>query len=378
NVGDVQKDVDDFTDVDYEPYGDSSSDDGLSEGDLGTDDEEYLSARRDKHRNGQDDSLADIAEIINSHQSGDYSDDSDSSICSHEESVDGSDDSDNVCKPKKKCVVYDPECDKKTIQFVLGMRFVSVAQCKDAIQSHAVYNGLNIQFMRSSEKQVEARCTDGCPWKLYASLVRAEGMVAIKTLVSEHKCHRDMNTRQASSSWVAKEFLEKFGKKTRMKVGDLEEQILDKYAVQPSRWKLYRGKYKALELLRGTETEHYACLRSYIAELQRVDRSGRFELLLDVGSVFKAFFVVFSSLRQGFLEGCRPVIGFDGCFLKTCVGGALLCAIGKDGNNQIFPIAWAVADSENEQNWKWFLEILFNELRIGDGLGWTFISDQQK
>ncbi|CAN1849934.1 hypothetical protein LINPERHAP1_LOCUS39590 [Linum perenne] len=37
----------------------------------------------------------------------------------------------------------------------------------------------------------------------------------------------------------------------------------------------------------------------------------------------------------------------DGCLLKGEVDGMLLAAVGKDRNNQVFPIAWAVVDGEN-------------------------------
>lgn len=55
-----------------------------------------------------------------------------------------------------------------------------------------------------------------------------------------------------------------------------------------------------------------------------------------------------------------------------------MCATGRDGNNQMFPIAWAVVEAKNESCWRWFFTILFEELGITDGLGWTFVSDQQK
>ncbi|CAN1144658.1 hypothetical protein LINPERHAP2_LOCUS14220 [Linum perenne] len=56
----------------------------------------------------------------------------------------------------------------------------------------------------------------------------------------------------------------------------------------------------------------------------------------------------------------------------------ILSAIGKDGNNQMFPIAWAVVESENKHSWKWILELLQEELQLDDGTGWSVISDQQK
>ncbi|CAN1172948.1 hypothetical protein LINPERHAP2_LOCUS30367 [Linum perenne] len=56
----------------------------------------------------------------------------------------------------------------------------------------------------------------------------------------------------------------------------------------------------------------------------------------------------------------------------------LLSAIGKDGNNQMFPICWAVVEGENRSSWSWFLELLKGHLSLNDGSGWSVISDQQK
>ncbi|WOL09798.1 hypothetical protein Cni_G18551 [Canna indica] len=75
---------------------------------------------------------------------------------------------------------------------------------------------------------------------------------------------------------------------------------------------------------------------------------------------------------------CRPIIGFDGCFLKMFLGGQLLFVVGRDENNQIFPIAWAVVKGENYESWSWFLGLLFDDLGIAQGYGLTLISDQQK
>ncbi|CAN1184928.1 hypothetical protein LINPERHAP2_LOCUS37249 [Linum perenne] len=55
----------------------------------------------------------------------------------------------------------------------------------------------------------------------------------------------------------------------------------------------------------------------------------------------------------------------------------LLAAVGKDGNNQVYPIAWAV-EGKNTSSWTWFVRALKEELGIEDGRGWSVISDQQK
>ncbi|XP_078448511.1 uncharacterized protein LOC144717061 [Wolffia australiana] len=136
-------------------------------------------------------------------------------------------------------------------------------------------------------------------------------------------------------------------------------------------------------MLQGSLDDHYHLLPSYVAELRKVNENNTFKLLLDTNTPdsqvrFKRLYICFESLARGFLEGCRKFIGLDGCFLKSEVKGQLLSAVGKDGNNQMFPIAWAVVEGENEDSWTWFIELLMQDLGIFDGIDWTFMSDQQK
>ena len=42
--------------------------------------------------------------------------------------------------------------------------------------------------------------------------------------------------------------------------------------------------------------------------------------------------------------------GVDGTFLKDKIKGQLLVAIGRDSDNVIYPIAWAVVKVENTEN----------------------------
>nr|GEW80811.1 hypothetical protein [Tanacetum cinerariifolium] len=56
----------------------------------------------------------------------------------------------------------------------------------------------------------------------------------------------------------------------------------------------------------------------------------------------------------------------------------LLTAMGRDANNQMFPIAWAVVEVENKSNWCWFLSLLFDDLNLNDGAGLTVTSDGHK
>jgi len=72
------------------------------------------------------------------------------------------------------------------------------------------------------------------------------------------------------------------------------------------------------------------------------------------------------------------LIGLDGCFLKGRYGGHLLSVVGKDGNNQMIPIAFAVVEAETKESWDWFMELLLSDLNGIEFKRWSFISDQQK
>ncbi|KAI5353343.1 hypothetical protein L3X38_006236 [Prunus dulcis] len=51
-----------------------------------------------------------------------------------------------------------------------------------------------------------------------------------------------------------------------------------------------------------------------------------------------------SNFGRGFLAGCRPIIGVDGCHLKGHFSCQLLAAIGVDANDNTNPIAYAGLD----------------------------------
>ncbi|KAK2437846.1 hypothetical protein QL285_022691 [Trifolium repens] len=93
---------------------------------------------------------------------------------------------------------------------------------------------------------------------------------------------------------------------------------------------------------------------------------------------FQRVYICLKGCRESFLR-CRPIIGLDGAFLKGYYGGQLLAAIGRDPNDQMLPIAFAVVEGETKDTWSWFLKLLTNDLggtRACSAI--TFISDQQK
>ncbi|XP_050219968.1 uncharacterized protein LOC126670310 [Mercurialis annua] len=279
---------------------------------------------------------------------------------------------------------YNPKWRHEELEFKMHMTFLNRIQVKHAVQQWAICHGHDVRWKKSERLKVEARCAPGCSWRLYASRTKSCTSFRITGLNNEHMCQRASKNRQATSEWVAKEFLQKFRRqpsyKPKFMVGDLRA----KYSglVVPISC-CYRAKYTAMTIIRGSLESHYTRFRAYDAEMRRVDPEGLFcfHFISDPTTgtpIFQRYYVGFSSLRKGFKAGCRAVLCVDGCFLKTLVVGVLLSAIARDANNQMYPVAWAIAEAENEETWTWFMELLISDIGFGEGLYLTLISDQQK
>nr|KAJ0185495.1 hypothetical protein LSAT_V11C900465470 [Lactuca sativa] len=109
------------------------------------------------------------------------------------------------------------------------------------------------------------------------------------------------------------------------------------------------AKKLALSEVEGSLKEHYAKLWDYTTEIRRANP-----------------------------DGCRKVIGVDGCFLKGVCRGELLSVVGRDANNNIYPLVWAIVNVENKRTWKCFLNNLMEDTGGENGHDITILSDGHK
>ena len=132
----------------------------------------------------------------------------------------------------------------------------------------------------------------------------------------------------------------------------------------------------------GGLIEHYGKIWEYRRAVLDSNPGSTCHIDVDVHddglNYFRRFYMCFKGVKDGWLSGCRKVIGIDGCFITHMCKGELLTAMGRDGNNQMYPIAWAVVDVENKNNWCWFLSLLVDDLQLDNGLGLTILSDSHK
>jgi len=166
-----------------------------------------------------------------------------------------------------------------------------------------------------------------------------------------------------------------------MKVTNMREKVSRKWNIGMFRNMAYRAKAMATKSVEGLYKEQFKRIYDYAHELLRTNPRSTVKIKVkEVNGelIFRIFYSCLKAYRDNFTS-YRPFIGLDGCFLKGKCGGELLTTIGRDGNEQILPIAYVVVEVENKDSWSLFLELLIEDI-AGETVAaaCTFISDQQK
>ena len=162
--------------------------------------------------------------------------------------------------------------------------------------------------------------------------------------VDEHTCTgvNRVENMHASAKWIAKNILPNVKAKNDITPMEVVRLIHQKFQLNISYNKAWRGIGYAKQTLYGDVDDSY----SYAEDLR--------DLLLAKNPVshivveteghnhsFLRMFFCFKLSIDGFLNGCRPFMGLDGCHLRGKYLGMLLSATALDGNNGLFPINFA-------------------------------------
>ena len=83
--------------------------------------------------------------------------------------------------------------------------------------------------------------------------------------------------------------------------------------------------------------------------------------------VFQCVFWAFHPSIEGF-NHCQPILSIDGTHFYGKYKGTLMIVMGCDGNNQLFPLAFAITKGDNIDSWGWFLACIRNKVTQHMGL----------
>ncbi|KAL5573307.1 hypothetical protein UlMin_022904 [Ulmus minor] len=185
----------------------------------------------------------------------------------------------------------------------------------------------------------------------------------------KHTCATDFKKvryRQATS-WVVGECVKKrlINPRRVFKPRDVIDDMKRKFGVDISYSVAWRGREYAYENLSlGTPEQSYSLLPGYLHMLRETNPDR-----------FKYLFIAFDASIKGF-QYCRPVVSIDATHMKGKYRGVLFMAVCHDANQQIFPLAFGIGDSENDVAWTWFLRRIKDV--FGERPGHVIVSDRHR
>ncbi|WVZ51299.1 hypothetical protein U9M48_002454 [Paspalum notatum var. saurae] len=247
-------------------------------------------------------------------------------------------------------------------KFELGMKFRGKKQFKKAIIKHGMVERKLIKFYKNEATRMIAKCEwTTCAWRWQ-----------ISSFIREHTCPPRRDNRLVTAKRVAEKYEKFILANPSWSLERMRQTIQEEMFADVSIPKLKRAKSIVLQKALDSTKGQYKHLYSYQEELLRSNPGSTVVIKRDtegVDHVFQRMYICLDACKRGFKAGCRKVVGLDGCFFKGATNGELLCAIGRDANNQMYPIAWAVVEKENNDSWDWRWRSGLPMLNIGTVLG---------
>ncbi|XP_062152677.1 uncharacterized protein LOC133861000 [Alnus glutinosa] len=272
--------------------------------------------------------------------------------------------------------------EKPTLQ--KGNTFDSVYDFRKAIKQANILKGKDLVYQKNSKSKVIAVCGEkNCKYRVYGRQLKGEATFMLISLRPKHTCAQKYKNHLITSKWIAEWCLDSFRDQPNMPVEVLKKKVKKKWNVEIHPSTLYRARKRAQEVIYGKLGEQYHRLWDYCATIRSTNVGSCVILMVErpmpeMPCRFQRMYISLATMKNGFKDGCRPVIGLDTCFLKGVYKGQLMAAIGRDANNNMYPISMAVVEAETKDSWSWFLEALLADLGPSGVRRWTFISDRQK
>ena len=262
-------------------------------------------------------------------------------------------------------------------QLKLGMIFSSPQVFRQALVEWTVRQGYDIKYLKNENKRITVVCKFDYGFRIHASPMQGEKTFQIKTFKPKHTCGMKFKSHLVTSSYIANKYQQRMSDNPKWSIPAMQKELRRELKVDLSKDKLFRAKRKAADNISGAIRVQYTKLRDYCVTVQKYNPNtiifvATQRLHMDRIPYFQRLHVCYKAQKVEFVSGCRPIIGLHRCFLKGIYGGQVLAAIGRDGNENMVPIAMAVVEAENMDSWTRFLKSLIDDIGDGGDMGLDF------
>ncbi|KAJ0959899.1 hypothetical protein J5N97_000333 [Dioscorea zingiberensis] len=262
----------------------------------------------------------------------------------------------------------------------VGQEFDNVKDFRAQLCKYGIEKGFIYRFIKNETSRVTARCVgENCPWRIHASESSRKQKFIIKKINHLHTCGggngKDGN-RRATRQWLTSIIKEKLHESPQCKPKEIVKELYDNFGVHVSYSQVWRGREVAQKELFNTLKETYNHLPWFCQRILDTNPGSVAMLSTSLDSKFRRFFVSFHASIHGFEHGCRPLIFLDRIALRTTTQCKLLAAAAVDGDDAVFPVAFAAVEDESYNSWLWFLAQLRYVVPTSHSI--TFVSNRQK
>lgn len=260
----------------------------------------------------------------------------------------------------------------------IGQEFKSVYEFREALQRYAIAHRFMYKLKKNDTNRASGRCiAEGCSWKIYASWDSSTQSFRIKNMNESHTCEgKSWESAHPAKNWVVSIIKDRLQDSPHHKPKEIAKSILRDFGVELNYTQVWRGIGDARQQLQGSYKEAYNQLPWLCVKMTEANPGSLIKLVISDEKRFERLFLSFHASIHGFQMGCRPILFLDSISLKSKFHEILLTATALDGDDGIFPVAFAIVDNENNDNWRWFLELLKSVLLISESI--TFVSDREK
>ncbi|RVX21777.1 hypothetical protein CK203_001635 [Vitis vinifera] len=261
----------------------------------------------------------------------------------------------------------------------VDQRFNSFNEFREALHKYSIAHGFAYKYKKNDSHRVTVKCkSQGCPWRIYASRLSTTQLICIKKMHTTHTCEGAIVKAgyRATRGWVGTIIKEKLKVSPNYKPKDIADDIKREYGIQLNYSQAWRAKEIAREQLQGSYKEAYSQLPFFCEKIKETNPGSFATFETKEDSSFHRLFISFHAAISGFQQGCRPLLFLDSTPLNSKYQGMLLTATAADGDDGVFPVAFAVVDAETDDNWSWFLLELKSAVSTARPI--TFVADFQK
>ncbi|XP_028077011.1 uncharacterized protein LOC114279047 [Camellia sinensis] len=219
----------------------------------------------------------------------------------------------------------------------------------------------------------------GCLWSVHARVENSSKAFVIKQFDDVHTCGSSFRTikhTRMTSSMIGGLISSEVRNKALTSISEAVCDFQDYYGTEVSYRRAWMSVEKPRDVIFVDYSSSFDDLRWYIDTANDCNPGSVFDMEFDIdskGRHFKCLFFSFEACIHGF-KYCRPVLMLDETFLKGRHKCCLLAATEKDSNQGLYPLCFAIVDSERYDNWHSLLSKLFAILTPGRDI--TFVTDQ--